>query len=58
MDPIAEINLNLDLLAQKKAQFFPFGKNDKVLKISLGQKDSLAVPNNNVPFRTNEKFIR
>lgn len=58
MHPIAELTLNLDLLAQKKTQFFPFGKNDKVLKIALGQKESLAPPNNTVPFRTNERFIR
>ena len=33
---IAEIVLNLDHLATKKMQFFPFGKNDKVLKIAAG----------------------
>lgn len=29
--------MNLDYLAKKKIQFFPFGKNDKVLKITAGE---------------------
>ena len=34
--PMLEFTLNLDNLAHKKIQFFPFGKNDKVLKIAAG----------------------
>jgi hypothetical protein len=34
---LGEFTLNLDYLAKKKIQFFPFGKNDKVLKITLGE---------------------
>jgi hypothetical protein len=35
---LAEFNLNLDNLISKKMQFFPFGKNDKILKIAIGEQ--------------------
>jgi hypothetical protein len=44
MNQIGEFVINLDHLAQKKIQFFPFGKNDKVLKITIGEERRLAVP--------------
>lgn len=33
---LAEIVINLDALASRKVQFFPFGSNDRVLKIVTG----------------------
>jgi hypothetical protein len=39
MHNIAEFTLNLDNLLIKKMQFFPFGKNDKVLKIAVGEQE-------------------
>lgn len=39
MHNIAEFTLNLDNLLIKKVQFFPFGKNDKVLKIAVGEQE-------------------
>lgn len=39
MNSIAEFTLNLDNLLTKKMQFFPFGKNDKVLKIAVGEQE-------------------
>ena len=37
MNAIAEFVINLDNLLAKKMQFFPFGKNDKVFKITIGE---------------------
>jgi len=39
MITITEFSLNLDNLLNKKVQFFPFGKNDKVFKITIGEKE-------------------
>lgn len=52
---LTEIPLNLDYLSKKKVQFFPFGKNDKVLKILAGPAPTPALPPRT---SENESFIR
>lgn len=52
---LSEIPLNLDYLSKKKVQFFPFGKNDKVLKIISGPAPTPALPPRT---SENESFIR
>lgn len=58
MNLLLEFTLNLDHLSNKKVQFFPFGKNDKVLKITTGEKDRIALPNCSIISNTNQQFIK
>ena len=53
MVEIAEFTLNLDHLAHKKIQFFPFGKNDKVLKIAAGEPDKPTSQNHQLNSKNN-----
>lgn len=55
---IGEFILNLNQIASKKMQFFPFGKNDKVLKIIVGEKEKMEIPQYRMASRRNDQFIR
>lgn len=60
---LAEFVVNLDQLAEQKVQYFPFGKNDKVLKVTAGlplspDKKNPAVAIDRSNHQANEKFIR
>ena len=58
MVSIIEFALNLDHLANKKVQFFPFGKNDKVLKVAAGEQQKPSVPKSHLASRNNTQFIQ
>lgn len=66
---LAEIVINLDALASRKVQFFPFGSNDRVLKIVIGPPQtpqgcplhclSPSSPNDNEAFlREKQQFLQ
>jgi hypothetical protein len=59
---LAEIVINLDALASRKVQFFPFGSNDRVLKIVTGPSQTAQrCPLHGLPASStsdNEAFLR